>query len=316
MEYIRACCFWPNEDVIKVNWEITGKCQLSCKHCLNKHRRENAQITLKEAEGLIDDLAVHGIKRIILTGGEPLLFDGIFQVVNYAQAKGMTVSINTNGLLLDKHFLDLLCCESVKIRIGLCGFSAQTHDEFTGRVGAFDQVINNILELLPYKAKISLQYTVTKKNIHELPELFKFLKTHDLSAKLNDIIEVDDNAELSEYVVSQEEISQIVNSDVLQDKKYIDLIRPKKGKLQKCPAGKNIIGILSDGKITPCSWISSFTSEYDSDSVKDVFGFPTELEKLFNHPLCSNCGVPGCGKGCVAVALKHQPSIDPLCPVL
>lgn len=88
-----------------VSWNTTKRCNLKCEHCyLNAETLTGGKDELTTAEGyeLIDQIAANNPNTVlILTGGEPLLREDIFELATYAKNKGMFPVLGANGTLLD-----------------------------------------------------------------------------------------------------------------------------------------------------------------------------------------------------------------------
>lgn len=91
-------------------WDITCRCNLSCIHCYNSGGISNEQ-ELEIApnyKAIIDRVVQAGFNHIHLLGGEPLLVNGLLDLLYYANKKGILISINTNGTLLTKKIINEL----------------------------------------------------------------------------------------------------------------------------------------------------------------------------------------------------------------
>ncbi|MDO9462191.1 MAG: radical SAM protein, partial [Deltaproteobacteria bacterium] len=85
-----------------VAWELTRNCNLSCVHCRASATRgpyEN-ELSTEECKKIIDDIAAHAQPVIIMTGGEPLLRDDVFELARYGTDKGLRMVMATNGTLI------------------------------------------------------------------------------------------------------------------------------------------------------------------------------------------------------------------------
>jgi len=70
-------------------WEITLKCNLRCVHCRSSYYMgsDHGAFGLKEAYHFLDELATFANPVIVLTGGEPLLREDVFDIAAYGTRK-------------------------------------------------------------------------------------------------------------------------------------------------------------------------------------------------------------------------------------
>src|SRR3990172_7749033 len=85
-----------------VVWNIIRRCNLHCAHCYSdSHDRDyEGELDTAEARRVIDDLAELGVPVILFSGGEPLLREDLFELIAYAQQRGIRGVISTNGTLI------------------------------------------------------------------------------------------------------------------------------------------------------------------------------------------------------------------------
>ena len=86
----------PKFEVIHL--EVSGRCQLNCPYC---YSRSGAEMPVGEWQALVKELAPL-TKQFTLGGGEPLLYDGLGDIVETIHRLGLPVSLTTNGLLLSE----------------------------------------------------------------------------------------------------------------------------------------------------------------------------------------------------------------------
>ena len=86
-----------NEAII----ELTTRCNLSCAFCYN-HLAERMDMPFDTVTWAIDEMAHNDIPAVRLTGGEPLLYPRLQEVISYAKEKGRHVIINTNATLIER----------------------------------------------------------------------------------------------------------------------------------------------------------------------------------------------------------------------
>jgi len=150
---------------------------LACKHCRAKaiRKRNPNELKTDEAYNVVDQIAEFGkpYPLVVFTGGDPLMRDDIFDIVEYATSKGMRTAIAFSGTkLATKEKLERLMDSGIsRIAISLDGSNARIHDYFRGISGTFETSLE-ILEMAR-EMGISRQIntTVTKFNINDLPNI-------------------------------------------------------------------------------------------------------------------------------------------------
>lgn len=83
-------------------WAVTTRCNCRCYFC-KVWRKPVIEPSLDQALQTVDTLDKMGCYSLSITGGEPLLYPHIEEVVKYAHEKGFIVQINTNGSLLTEN---------------------------------------------------------------------------------------------------------------------------------------------------------------------------------------------------------------------
>jgi uncharacterized radical SAM superfamily Fe-S cluster-containing enzyme len=73
-----------------VIWEITGACNLRCKHCLSDAgKKAPDELNTQEVKDLIDVLEKMKVFYVNFSGGEPLVRPDIFEILEYASQKNV-----------------------------------------------------------------------------------------------------------------------------------------------------------------------------------------------------------------------------------
>lgn len=159
-----------------IAWEITRSCNLHCRHCrgaAEKGRYEN-ELSTEEAFKVIDDVAEHYEPIMILTGGEPLLREDIFEVIDYSVGKGLRTVLATCGTLLDGEIAKRLKDAGIsRISISLDGPDCDSHDSFRSVPGAFEGALKGIEALKNADLPFQINTTVTRSNHEQLPDILQ-----------------------------------------------------------------------------------------------------------------------------------------------
>ena len=142
-----------NRKIEYLRLSVTDRCNLRCRYCMpesgcNKLRHEDI-LTFEEILEVIEALAGLGIRKVRLTGGEPLLRKGIVELIrNIKAVDGIEqVMLTTNGVLLNSMMSDLISAGLDGINLSLDTLSPNTFEKITRR-DLFDDVQSALRKLL------------------------------------------------------------------------------------------------------------------------------------------------------------------------
>lgn len=156
----------------QVVWEVTGVCNLRCKHCSAGAGSSAGDLSTEEALEAVEKLAEMGVTIIAFSGGEPLLRRDIFQLARAAADHGIYVAMATNGTLITGPVADKLKEAGVEyLQISLDGASPETHDSFRGVPGSFQRTLEGIRNAVAKNFFVNISTTVTRLNYEEVPKI-------------------------------------------------------------------------------------------------------------------------------------------------
>ncbi|HOY61891.1 MAG: Antilisterial bacteriocin subtilosin biosynthesis protein AlbA [bacterium ADurb.Bin236] len=157
-----------------VAWETTRRCPMKCKHCRGSARNQDYAGELSPAETrlLIDNIASFSKPILILTGGEPMTREDIYDIARYGTDKGLRVVMSPCGPLITPETASKMKESGIqRISVSIDGATAATHDEFRGVPGAFDGALRGIGHARDAGMEFQINTTVTKHNISELADI-------------------------------------------------------------------------------------------------------------------------------------------------
>jgi MoaA/NifB/PqqE/SkfB family radical SAM enzyme len=110
---------------------------------------------------------------VALTGGEPLLYPRLFELMEVFQANTDHLVLSTNGLLLGRHAPEVARYCS-KVLVSVDGATGGTFRAVRG-VSALEQVIDGarIVRNLSARTRVLFKMTVQRRNFREVPEVFR-----------------------------------------------------------------------------------------------------------------------------------------------
>ena len=149
---------------ISIYFKVTTKCMLKCIFCSQSEEGE-MEMDFEFAKKQLKKFCKMGISYIYYTGGEPLLYPHILQLVQYGHSLGMKQVLITNGILLFDINLEHCLEYIVAIGISLHG-SELIHNRMSGGINCWKKVVKNLYsvrEKYP-NLKIDINCTVLKDN--------------------------------------------------------------------------------------------------------------------------------------------------------
>jgi MoaA/NifB/PqqE/SkfB family radical SAM enzyme len=150
------------------------RCNLACRHCysLSGPLREEA-LPLETVLQLIVDLPGLGFNAISLSGGEPLMWQGLGPALATARKAGLITALTTNLMPLTPERLAIL-----RVNLNFCAVSLDgvpaSHDAIRGRKGAFSVMQSRLTELRASSIPFGFIFTLTEANIQELAWVARF----------------------------------------------------------------------------------------------------------------------------------------------
>ncbi len=166
-----------------VVWNMTNRCNLSCRHCYieAEDRAYKGELTTAEAKVFIDDLAAMKVPVLLFSGGEPLIREDLFELGAYAVAKGIRPVISTNGTLITPEVARKIKETGFQyVGISIDG-NEEVHDFFRGRKGCFAETLQGIRNSLAAGNKTGVRFTVNKLNRHTLPEILDLVEREKIA---------------------------------------------------------------------------------------------------------------------------------------
>ncbi len=171
-------------------------CNLRCRHCwitpkyVDGEPHPGDSLDLDLLRLAVEEARPLGLSQAKLTGGEPMLHPRFVEVVDYLSAEGLRMTMETNGTLIDDSLAKHLKEKSKVwfVAVSLDAPTAEVHDEFRGKQGAFDEAVRGIESLVKagYRPQIIMSpYRGNIELVDEVVELAVKLKAG--SVKFNPV---------------------------------------------------------------------------------------------------------------------------------
>ena len=342
----------PSANTLRlVAWETTRRCNLSCKHCravAENHPYDN-ELDTRASFRLLEQIKEVGNPIIILTGGEPLLREDIFDIAAFGTKLGLRMVMAPNGTLITKDNAKKMKASGIKrISVSLDGSTPETHDAFRGLENAFKNSIQGIKIAKQAGIEFQINTTITKTNLDQIPKILTLAE--NLGAVAHHIFLLVPTGR-GKYIVDSEinakEYEETLNWFYDQSQKtslqlkatcaphYYRILRQRAKKDGKkvsfeshgldavtrgCLAGTGFCFVSHVGRVQTCGFLDVECGDITQQTFKDVW----ENSQIFNtlrnfNNLEGKCGIceykKVCG-GCRARAYEATGNYlaeEPLC---
>ena len=165
-----------------VCWETTKACLLACRHCRARAIRQALPGELSHEEGmrLIDQLLEFGkpYPALLLTGGDPLMRDDFFNLIEYAKGKGVYVAVaaSVTPKLREDSIARMKDLGVDIMSLSLDSATPETHDRLRGVKGTWQQTIRALQVAKRAGLRSQINTTVMRSNVRELADIFHIAK--------------------------------------------------------------------------------------------------------------------------------------------
>ena len=260
--------FGRNIDYLRIS--VTDLCNLRCVYCMPEDGVEKLKhediLSVEEIEEITEAAAGLGVKKIRLTGGEPLVRKGILEIVGrVSSVRGIDeVALTTNGSMLAANAKALKDAGLTRVNISVDAFDPGTYKDVT-RGGEINDVLEGIkaaidAELTPIKLNAVLMGGVNESFIRPL---IAMTEDADFRVRFIEIMPIGECAGWNkERFVS---IAKVIEEEPALEPFGTDGV----SKLYKKPGSKGSVGLISpisnhfcpacnkvrvtaDGKLKPC----------------------------------------------------------------
>lgn len=186
-----------------IDWAITNKCNLKCLHCRGMAEEElDDKAILRVAE------EIPSLKPgwVIIEGGEPLLRQELFEIIEIIHWNKIKIYLISNGMLLNKDIARRLAELDVKLMISIDGADKESYEKI--RKGAsFEKLKESVAVATEYNILDSCPVTIGSYNYQQIGKLFEFTK--EIGYRKITFLGLKPCADFEKYVLDAKEYEKI-----------------------------------------------------------------------------------------------------------
>ncbi|MFH1939713.1 MAG: radical SAM protein [bacterium] len=315
--------------LLSMEVEFSLRCNFHCPYC---YVPDNAflqhELTREEICDAILQAKDLGARRIIVLGGEPMVYPYTMEMIKFIRGHDLEVEMFTNGFNITDYTAKQLFDYKVNVVLKMNTFDRDLQDMLTGEKGSY-KIIQDALVSLKQAgypsgdAHLIVSTIICRLNIEELPKMWQWLRDQQIIPYF-EMITPQGNAKENEWLhVDSKRVR-----DLFLDLEKID--REKYGYIwesqpplvaNKCLRHKFSCLLTSQGYIMPCVGINIPVGNIRQQKLKEIISESEAIEDLRNHKAtikgpCHSCEKADSCYGCRGAAYQltgDYLASDPLC---
>lgn len=305
-----------NKKRLVLQFHITGRCNLRCKHCYR-------------AEGDVEPLSYDDIKKVIeqfvdlldefkrvnqnkkrghinITGGEPFIRDDIIKILELLGSynRSFTYGVLSNGSFINEEMIGVLKATNVSfVQLSIDG-DRKTHD-YLRTQGDYDRVFSTAQTLVDNGIRTYISFTANTKNYKYIPIVAKECRKRKINKFWSDrMLPIGNGEDLEKLVITEKELLTYIRSlnkaknplftKFTKDNSLVSMDRALQflGDEQvfyTCSAGKNLLTVDEFGNIMPCRRLPLKCGDVFTTTLKEIYFQNEVFDSLRNCPIPKEC---------------------------
>lgn len=271
--------FGRNIDYIRIS--VTDRCNLRCVYCMPEEGVESVMhrniLTFDEIIRICRILASKGLKKVKITGGEPLVRRGVANLIKQIKdVPGIeSVTITTNGVLLAEQYYNLVGAGIDAITVSLDTVDRKRFEQITRR-DEFANVLNGItFAQKAGKTRLKINTVPMNSTKEDILSLVEFARNYDTDVRFIEVMPIGAGVDCDSF--SEQDIKNII------EEKY--------------------------GRLTFCSEVrgNGPSVHYSLEGFKGKIGFISAI----SHKFCDSCNrVRLTADGHLKTCLQFEAGVD------
>jgi len=318
-----------NGGLLSMEIEFSRKCNFNCPYCYASQDVDNGnELTADEFRGVILQARDLGARKIVVLGGEPMVYPHIAEMTMFMRKHGLQVEIFTNGTNMTPQMARFFMAHHVRVVLKMNTRNEKLQDLLSGREGAH-QIIRAALKDLKAagypgeRQLLGISTVICRDNYDELIDMWRWLRDQDIEPYF-EMITPQGNAARNEWLeVDNERIEQIFRSiSELDRQRYNRKWDPQPPLVgTRCLRHQFSCLVTSQGDVMPCVGVTISVGNVRERSLGDILANSKVVQELRDYRRtikgpCHTCEKAEHCYGCrgAAYQLTGDPlASDPLC---
>lgn len=267
----------------QITISITEECPNRCIHCALPDTNNKAKLRPDTVKSIIDQTQDMGTTLIIFDGGEPLLYDGLEDLIAYVDQSKAIPGLFTSGVGLTPGRASSLKNAGLSmLSISLDSANEAGHDFMRGRPGVFNEATAAIKNGLDAGLLVGIYVVLSPRNINELDdfyELAKDLGVHELS--FYEIVPTGRWQGHEKEVLSEEDLKKfddfVERTSLAEGPRVFPI--PQIIRKMGCFAGRKWLHVTPEGDVLPCACMPKPYGNIHDETLESIW------KKIYKDPV-------------------------------
>jgi len=172
--------------LLSMEIEFNRDCNFNCIYCYARNGVSGKQeLTAEEIRDVIDQAKKIGVKKVIILGGEPMLYPRIMEMIDFIKGLDIEIELFTNGTNITESLAKKLSEKGVVVVLKLNTSDEKLQDILAGRKGAYRQIhtaLDNLKKAgYPGTVPMGISTVICRQNFNELVQLWEWLREQRIS---------------------------------------------------------------------------------------------------------------------------------------
>ena len=280
----------PPGRLLTMEIEFTLACNYRCPYCYatendppkDELSEEENRSALKQAQEL-------GARKIIILGGEPLIYPKLTEMIDYINELDMAVEIFTNGELLTEELASFFKSRNCRMVVKFNSFKEEIHDKMTGRKGSLAIAMRTLerLQNAGYRDMpdmLCASTVLSTENLEEAPELWRFLRSKGISPYFECITPQGRMRENPGLLPDSDDVKRIFDELARIDSEYGYEWTPQPPLAGDCCFRHTYSCVVhSNGDVTPCVGLDLVIGSIRTSPIEEIIRNSRTIQRLKNY---------------------------------
>ncbi len=176
-----------NKRLLSLEIEFTRRCNLRCQYCyVPEEKNLENELNPADIRDCILQAKALGARKIIVLGGEPMVYPDIMEKLIFMRKEGLAVEMFTNGFQLTSDIARRLFELNVFVVLKMNSRTENIQDALSGKKGAYQNIQSAFknLKAAGFAAKnssLAVSSVICQQNIDDIPEMWGWLREQNIT---------------------------------------------------------------------------------------------------------------------------------------